>query len=147
MSVGLDRFYCIYMSGLTEMQTVFYRQIAWEYMNSASNEYRNISARRGAQFEPIGISIIYRKSFPEKNTKILSTRNSSILDYHQQVSSRTRQIIIYLATTIHRRRYIRHYTASKKGEGYQTNENIINFDKVWNGALDGRFGKHPDQRC
>ena len=48
-------------------------------MNSASYEYRNMSARRGAQFMPIGISTICLKTFPPKTTKMLSTRNSSML--------------------------------------------------------------------
>ena len=42
-------------------------------MNSAS--YRNMSARRGTQFVPTGMPII----FPAKTTKMLSTRNWSIL--------------------------------------------------------------------
>ena len=48
-------------------------------MNSASYEYRNMSARRGAQFVPIGMPTICWKTFPWKTTKMLSTRNSSIL--------------------------------------------------------------------
>ena len=48
-------------------------------MNSASYEYRNMSARRGAQFVPMGMPIICWKTFPAKTTKMLSTRNSSIL--------------------------------------------------------------------
>ena len=48
-------------------------------MNSASYEYRNKSARRGAQFVPKGMPIICWKTFPAKTTKMLSTRNSSIL--------------------------------------------------------------------
>ena len=48
-------------------------------MNSASYEYRNMSARRGAQFVPIGMPIICWKTFPPKTTKMLSTRNSSML--------------------------------------------------------------------
>ena len=48
-------------------------------MNSASYEYRNMSARRGAQFVPIGMPTIYWKTFPSKTTKMLSTRNSSML--------------------------------------------------------------------
>ena len=46
-------------------------------MNSAS--YRNMSARRGAQFVPMGMPIICWKVFPAKTMKMLSTRNSSIL--------------------------------------------------------------------
>ena len=38
-----------------------------------------MSARRGSQFVSIGILTICWKTFPEKTTKILSTRNSSIL--------------------------------------------------------------------
>ena len=47
-------------------------------MNSASYEYRNMSARRGAQFVPIGIPTICWKTFPAKTTKMLSTRNSKL---------------------------------------------------------------------
>ena len=35
-------------------------------MNSASYEYRNMSARRGAQFVPMGMPIICWKTFPPK---------------------------------------------------------------------------------
>ena len=38
-----------------------------------------MSARRGAQFVPIGLPTICWKTFPAKTTKMLSTRNSSIL--------------------------------------------------------------------
>ena len=48
-------------------------------MKSASYEYRKMSARRGAQFVPIGMPNVCWKTFPAKTTKILSTRNSSIL--------------------------------------------------------------------
>ena len=51
-------------------------------MKSASYEYRNMSARRGAQLQnvvPIGMPTVCWKTFPAKTTKILSTRNSSIL--------------------------------------------------------------------
>ena len=48
-------------------------------MHSASYEYRNMSARRGAQFVPMGRPIICWKTFPAKTTKMLSTRNSSNL--------------------------------------------------------------------
>ena len=48
-------------------------------MNSASYEYRNMSARSRAQFVPIGIPTICWKTFPPKTTKMLSTRNSSML--------------------------------------------------------------------
>ena len=54
-------------------------------MNSASYEYRNISARRGAQFVPIGMPIICWKTFPPKTTKMLSTRNSSMLTMSSSV--------------------------------------------------------------
>ena len=54
-------------------------------MNSASYEYRNMSARRGAQFVPMGIPIICWKPFPAKTTKMLSTRNSSILKMSSSV--------------------------------------------------------------
>ena len=48
-------------------------------MNSASYEYINMSARRGAQFVPIGMPNIYWKTFPPKTTKMLSTRNSVLI--------------------------------------------------------------------
>ena len=48
-------------------------------MKSASYEYRKMSARRGAQFVPIGMPTICWKTFPPKTTKMLSTRNSSML--------------------------------------------------------------------
>ena len=48
-------------------------------MDSASYEYKNMSARRGAQFVSMGMPIICWKTFPAKTTKMLSTRNSSIL--------------------------------------------------------------------
>ena len=48
-------------------------------MKSASYEYRKMSARRGAQIVPIGMPTVCWKTFPAKTTKILSTRNSSIL--------------------------------------------------------------------
>ena len=50
-----------------------------DYINSASHEYRNMSARRGPHFAPIGIPNICSNTFPAKTTKMLSTRNSSIL--------------------------------------------------------------------
>ena len=48
-------------------------------MNSALFEYRNMSARKGAQFVPIGMPTICWKTFSPKTTKMLSTRNSSML--------------------------------------------------------------------
>ena len=48
-------------------------------MKSASYEYRKMSARSGAQFVPIGMPTVCWKTFPAKTTKILSTRNSSLL--------------------------------------------------------------------
>ena len=54
-------------------------------MNSASYEYRNMSARRGAQFVPIGMPTICWKTFPPKTTKMLSTRNSSMLTMSSSV--------------------------------------------------------------
>ena len=46
-------------------------------MNSASYEY--MLARRGAKLVPMGMPIICWETFPAKTTKMLSTRNSSIL--------------------------------------------------------------------
>ena len=72
---------CICMWSWTEMLIFFLS--SWEQrlycMNSASYEYRNMSARRGAQFVPIGMSTICWKTFPPKTTKLLSTRNSSMI--------------------------------------------------------------------
>ena len=48
-------------------------------MNSASYEYRNISAKKGAQLVPIGMTIICWKTFPPKTMQILSTRNYKML--------------------------------------------------------------------
>ena len=48
-------------------------------MNNASYEYRDMSARRGAQFVPIGMPTICWKTFHPKTTKMLSTKNSSML--------------------------------------------------------------------
>ena len=48
-------------------------------MKSTSYEYRQMSARSGAQFVPIGMPEDCWKTFPAKTTKILSARNSSIL--------------------------------------------------------------------
>ena len=48
-------------------------------MNFASYEYRNTSARRGAQFVPIGMLTVCCKPFPTKIKIILSTRNLRIL--------------------------------------------------------------------
>ena len=46
-------------------------------MDSASCEYRNMSARKGAQFVPIGMPTICWKTLSPKTSKVLSTRNSS----------------------------------------------------------------------
>jgi hypothetical protein len=47
--------------------------------NSDSYEYKNKSARRGAQFVPIGMPTTCGNSIPPKETNMLSMRNSSIL--------------------------------------------------------------------
>ena len=62
----------------TEMRTVSFPLIA-DCMKSASYEYRKMSARQREQFVPIGMPTVCWKTFPAKTTKILSTRNSSIL--------------------------------------------------------------------
>ena len=49
------------------------------WRNSDSYEYKNKSARRGAQFVPIGMSTTCWNSIPPKETNMLSMRNSSIL--------------------------------------------------------------------
>ena len=45
-------------------------------MNSASYEYRKMSARRGAKLAQIRMQTVCWKTFPEKTTKILSTQES-----------------------------------------------------------------------
>ena len=54
-------------------------------MNSASYEFRNMSAKREAQVVSMGMPIICWKTFPAKTTKMLSTRNSSILTMFSSV--------------------------------------------------------------
>jgi hypothetical protein len=49
------------------------------WRNSDSYEHKNKSARRGAQFVPIGMPTICWNSVPPKETNMLSMRNSSIL--------------------------------------------------------------------
>ena len=49
------------------------------WRNSDSYEYKNKSARRGAQFAPIGMPTTCWNSIPPKETNMLSMRNSSIL--------------------------------------------------------------------
>jgi hypothetical protein len=49
------------------------------WRNSDSYHYKNKSARRGAQFVPIGMPTTCRNSAPPKETNMLSMRNSSIL--------------------------------------------------------------------
>ena len=70
---------CICMWSWTDMLFFFFPVESKDCMNSASYEYRNVSARRGAQFVPIGMPTICWKTFPPKTTKMLSTRNSSML--------------------------------------------------------------------
>ena len=48
-------------------------------MISVSYEYRNMSARRGAQCVPMEMPIICWKNFSAQTTKMLSIKNSSIL--------------------------------------------------------------------
>ena len=62
----------------TEMLTVSF-PLRTKTMRFNLYEYRKMSARRGAQFVPIGMPTVCWKNFPAKTTKILSTRNSSIL--------------------------------------------------------------------
>ena len=62
----------------TEILT-FFSVESKDCMDSASYEYRKMSARRGAQFVPIGMPTVCWKTFPAKTTKILSTRKSGIL--------------------------------------------------------------------
>ena len=54
-------------------------QLRGKTMNSASYEYRNISARRGARFVHIGMPTICWKTFSPNTTRMLSTRNSCML--------------------------------------------------------------------
>ena len=63
-------------------------------MNSASYEYRNMSARRGAQFVPIGKPTIRWKTFPPKTTKMLSSRKSFLNhSYTPHVSTQCNRFI------------------------------------------------------
>ena len=41
-------------------------------MNSASYEYRNMSARRGEQFVPMGMPIICWKTFPVDHENVVN---------------------------------------------------------------------------
>ena len=61
---------------LTRDAKCFFPVESKDCMKSPSYEYRKMSARRGAQFVP---TTVCWKTFPAKTTKILSTRNSSIL--------------------------------------------------------------------
>ena len=75
---------CICMWSWTE--TLFFSfQLRAKTMNSASYEYRKMSARRGAQFVPMGMPTMCWKTFPPKTTKMLSTRNSSMLTMSSSV--------------------------------------------------------------
>jgi hypothetical protein len=49
------------------------------WRNSDSYEYKNKSARRGAQFVPIGMPTTCWNNVPPKETNMLSMRNSNIL--------------------------------------------------------------------
>ena len=73
------RHLCICLWSWNEMLFFSFQFESKDCMNSASYEYRNMSARRGAQFVPIGMPTICWKTFPPKTTKMLSTRNSSML--------------------------------------------------------------------
>ena len=56
--------------------------------------------------------------------------------------ARTRQIILYRATTTIRRAQIKQYTTSKEEGATKPIGISYNFDKVWSGAVpDGSFGK------
>jgi hypothetical protein len=53
----------------------------WTYTSNLTTvvKYKNKSARRGAQFVPIGMPTTFWNSVPPKETTMLSMRNSSIL--------------------------------------------------------------------
>ena len=70
---------CICMWSWTEILIFFFPVESKDCMNSASYDYSNMSTRKGAQFVPIGMPSICWKTFPSKTTKMLSTRNSSML--------------------------------------------------------------------
>ena len=59
---------CICMWSWTEM-LIFSFQLKAKTANSASYEYRKMSARRGAQFVPIGMPTICCKTFPRRPRK------------------------------------------------------------------------------
>ena len=84
------RHWCICIWNWTEMLSFFFPVESKDCMNSASFEYRNMSTRRGAQFVPIGMQNIFWKTFPPKITKMLSTRNSSMLMIISSVYSFTK---------------------------------------------------------
>ena len=62
------RLRCICMWSWTEMLT-FSFQLRAKTMKSASYEYTKMSARRGAQFVPIGMPTICWKPFPQRPRK------------------------------------------------------------------------------
>ena len=78
------RHQCICMWSWTEVESK-------DCMKSASYEYRKMSARRGVQFVPIGMPTICWKTFPPKTTKMLSTRNSSMLKLTWKVINHWKQ--------------------------------------------------------
>ena len=75
------RHQCICIWSLTEMLIFFFPVESKDCMNSASYEFRNISARRGAQFVPIGMPTICLKTFSLKTTKMLSNVVNIIMGY------------------------------------------------------------------
>ena len=63
-----------------ELRCCFFPAESKDCMDSASYEYRNMSAMRGAHLMPIGMPTIrLKKNFPPKTTKLLSATNSIML--------------------------------------------------------------------
>ena len=80
-----------------EPRCCFFSVESKDCMKSASYEYRKMSARRGTQFVPIRMPTVCWKTFPAKTTKILSTRNSSIL-----MMSPSEYLFFVLSAQIHK---------------------------------------------
>ena len=76
---------CICMWSGTEM-LIFSFQLRAKTMNSASCEYRNMSARRGAQFVPIWMPTICLKPFPRKCCRLIMMSSSVYLFFESECS-------------------------------------------------------------
>ena len=95
----------------------------------ASQEYIKMLARRGAQFVPIGMPTACWKTFPAKTTKMLSTRNSSIL-----MMSSSKYLLFFLesecpftkyVSSCHNTKYLYHF--ENEGVSDNTGESVFQF--------------------